>query len=296
MKESKLSVYTFQTRADSDSEYQDYALDTRVLTPVKEPNLPDSDTKIPDSFSYVANLRYMASTFYSVIIDTGASRRSTAGYKQYLTYTTNHPERIDTLRARIAKIKFGIGSASSIRSVTMKTLIGKIEFHVLESDTPFLLCIDDMDTLGVYYSNVKNKLVTPTGTLPVIQRFGYLFPLWEESLESFMNTSLSRNPSPLTDAELRYLHRLFGHLATERLHQVLERAGYDDVNKKLIEYITKYCLHCQKHRKSPGRFKFTLRTNEDPIYNYSIYVNIRYIDRNPILHVIDKATRFQAVK
>jgi hypothetical protein len=196
----------------------------------------------------------------------------------------------------MARIHFGIGSASSIGSVTIKTLIGKIEFHVLETDTPFLLCIDDMDALGVYYNNVDNILVTPEGTFPVIRRFGHPFMLWDESLESFINGSLNQNPSSLTDTELRRLHRRFGHPAMERLHWVLERAGYNDVNKRSIEYITKYCLHCQKHGKSPGRFKFTLRTNDDPIYNYSIYVDIMYIDGNPILYVIDEATRFQAAK
>jgi hypothetical protein len=267
-KESKLSVYTSQIKTGSDSEDHtldtvvltpvNRTLDTRVLTPVKDPDSSDSDTETPDSFSYITNLRYPASTFYGVVIDTGASRRSTAGYEQYLAYTTNHPGRIDTSRAGMAKITFRIGSASSIGSVTVQTLIGKVEFHVLETDTPFLLYIDDMDALKAYYNNVTNVLVTLKGTFPVIQRFGHPFLLWEESLESFITNSLSRNPSPLTDRELRHFHRHFGHPATERLHRMLERADYDDVNKKSIEYITKYCLHCQKYGKSPGRFKFTL--------------------------------------
>jgi hypothetical protein len=32
------------------------------------------------------------------------------------------------------------------------------------------------------------------------------------------------------------------------------------------------------------------------MYNYSIYVDVMYIDGDPILHVIDEATRFQAAK
>jgi hypothetical protein len=103
----------------------------------------------------------------------------------------------------MARIHFGIRSASSIGSVTIKTPIGKIEFHVLETDTPFLLCIDDMDALGVYYNNVDNMLITPEGTFPVIRRFRHPFMLWDESLESFINGSLNQNPSSLTDTELR---------------------------------------------------------------------------------------------
>jgi hypothetical protein len=144
----------------------------------------------------------------------------------------------------MAVITFGIGTASSIGSITIKTPIGLVEFHVLKTDTPFLLCIDDMDALGAYYNNVKNIIITPEGTFPVIQRFGHPFLLWDESLESFITNSLSRNPSPLTEPELRCLHRHFGHPATERLHRILERAGYNEINKKSIEYIMKYCLHC----------------------------------------------------
>jgi hypothetical protein len=265
-------------------------------TPTEKTDSPNFDIMKPDSFTYITSLRYPASIFYSVVIDTGASRRSTAGYEQYLAYEKTHSKRIDISRAGMARIQFGIGSTSSIGSVTIKTPIGKIEFHVLETDTPFLFCINDMDALGVYYINVDNMLVTPKGTFPVIRRFGHPFMLWDESLESFINGSLNQNPSSLTDTELRRLHRRFGHPATERLHRVLERAGYNDVNKKSIEYITKYCLHCQKHGKSPRRFKFTLWTNDDLIFNYSIYVNIMYIDGSPILHVINEATRFQAAK
>ena len=61
-----------------------------------------------------------------------------------------------------------------------------------------------------------------------------------------------------------------------------------------MERLTKYCSFCQRYGKSPGRFKFTLR--DDTTFNYSIIVDIMYIDGNPVLHVIDEATRFQAAR
>jgi hypothetical protein len=69
-----------------------------------------------------------------------------------------------------------------------------------------------------------------------------------QSLELFINGYLNQNPSSLTNTELQCLYRHFRHPVTERLYQVLERAECDDVNKKPIEYITKYCLHCQNTR------------------------------------------------
>ena len=44
-------------------------------------------------------------------------------------------------------VQFGIGSTVSIGSVTVKTLIGLVDFYVVKADTPFLLCLADIDRL-----------------------------------------------------------------------------------------------------------------------------------------------------
>jgi hypothetical protein len=259
-------------------------------------DLTTSKTPETDSHTYLNAARYTADRFYGVVIDTGASQRSIAGYGQVVAYQKSHPVTIDTTRAGMVKVQFGIGTASSIGSVTVQTPIGTVEFHVVQADTPFLLCLADMDALGVYYNNLKNALVTLKGSIPVVRRFGHPFLLWNEPLESFITDSLDHNPCFLTATELRRLHRRFGHPAADRLHRVLERAGHDDIHRNTIDYITKYCDHCQRHGKSPGRFKFTLRTDQDPVFNYSIFVDIIYIDGDPVLHVVDEATRFQAAR
>jgi len=102
---------------------------------------------------------------------------------------------------------------------------------------------------------------------------------------------ISKNPCYLTDVELQRLHRRFGHPSVERLQRVLDRAGHD-IDKKTLEHLTKYCHYCQKHSKSPGRFRFTLR--DDVEFNYCIIVDIMYISGSPLLHVVDEGTRFQA--
>ncbi|SLM40545.1 hypothetical protein SS1G_12712 [Lasallia pustulata] len=148
--------------------------------------------------------------------------------------------------------------------------VGTIEFHIIKADTPFLLCIADMDNLKVYYNDLENILVTPTKLVPVTHQFGHLFLLWEESLQLFIANSFDLNP-------------------------LLEQSGHgDNLNKKTLEHLTKYCSYCQKHGKLPGRFKFTLQ--DDVNFNYSIIVDIMYIDNSPILHIVDEATRFQAAK
>ena len=83
------------------------------------------------------------------MIDIGASKKSTAGYRQYLIYktTVNNNTDINTMQARAVNVQFGIGLTILIRLVAVKTLIGLVNFHVVKADTPFLLCLADIDRL-----------------------------------------------------------------------------------------------------------------------------------------------------
>ena len=60
---------------------------------------PIIDYKL-DPFAYITIERYTPKEFYGVIIDTGASKKSTAGYRQYLAYkaTTNNNANINTMQ------------------------------------------------------------------------------------------------------------------------------------------------------------------------------------------------------
>src|SRR6266702_5540266 len=96
------------------------------------------------------------------MIDTGALKRLTVGYRQYLAYRKTYNTVINTLKAGAINVQFGIGSTPSIGSITVNIPVGNIKFHIMKADTPFLLCLVDIDILKVYYNNLKNILVTPT--------------------------------------------------------------------------------------------------------------------------------------
>jgi hypothetical protein len=179
--------------------------------------------------------------------------------------------------------------ASSIGTVEVNSPIGKVHFHVVHADTPFLLCLADMDSLQVYYNNLKDVIITRTGVVQVVRRFGHLFLLWNSALQSYLAESFDTNPCYLTDVELRQLHRCFGHPSVERLQKLLYRAGYES-DKSTIEQLTKFCYYCQKYSKSPGRFRFTLK--DDINFNYNVIVDVMYISGAPLLHIVDEGTRF----
>ena len=112
-----------------------------------------------------------------MIIDTRALKRSTAGYRQYLAYRETYNTIINTLKAGAINIQFSIGSTFSIGSITINTLVGNIKFYIIKANTPFLLYLIDIDTLKVYYNNLKNVLVTPIKSVLVIRRFSHSFLL-----------------------------------------------------------------------------------------------------------------------
>lgn len=97
----------------------------------------------------------------------------------------------------------------------------------------------------------------------------------------------------MTDTKLCQLHCHFGHPSTGKLYKILEYADHE-TDKKIIDNLTKYCIHCQKHGKSLGQFKFTLK--EDVNFNYLILVDIIYINGSLILHIVDETIRFQVAR
>jgi hypothetical protein len=176
------------------------------------------------------------------------------------------------------------------------TPIGYIKFYIVYADTRFLLYLADIDALQVYYNNLSDTLIILTGLFLVIHQFSYSFLYWEESFQLLISDSLEQNPCLLSMIELRRLHCHFKYPSVDRLHRVLEYSGHEDIEKQTLNYLIKYCDFCQYHKKSPGTFKFMLWADQDPVFNHFIFVDIMYINGDPVLHIVNKATRFQAVR
>jgi len=75
-----------------------------ISTPIG-PIIDITDRK-QDLFTYITTKHYTPKEFYSVIINTGASKKSIAGYRQYLTYKTTVISNTDinTMQAKAINI------------------------------------------------------------------------------------------------------------------------------------------------------------------------------------------------
>ena len=246
----------------------------------------------PYCYNMFTESRYDESEFKGLLIDSGAAIRSTGGIGQLKALQQiDRSITLDESTAGSTSFVFGIGKSSSIGTVKLNTPMGIVIFYIIQVKTPFLLCLADMDRLGAYFNNITNRLVQANCSHPVICRYGHGFLLWYTSAYSIAIESFDQNPCFLTDIELRRLYCHFGHPSVRRLQQVLERSGHE-VKLHALEHLTKYCQHCQKHGKSPGRFSFTIKDDVD--FNYNIIVDILYIQGKLVLHIVDESTRFQA--
>jgi hypothetical protein len=246
-----------------------------------------------DSFTYMIIDRYTFAVFYEIMIDSKTSIRSIVDYEQYLAFIKNISIDLNCTKTSTINVQLGIESTSSFESLTIDISFELMKFHVIKADTSFLLSLADMNRLKVYFNNVENLLIDKIKISSVIRRFDHDFLLWENFLHSYITQFFELNFCYLTDVELRQLHRRFDHSFITKLHDLLKRSDHE-MKKAILKKLTKFCSFCQKYAKSSERFKFILKN--DVNFNYSIIVDVMYIENHFILHVIDEIIRFQAAK
>ena len=112
------------------------------------------------TMNYMPESRYSTSTFHGIMPDSGAAGLSTAGHPQYQALRREIPSiELDEKHAGKVTIRFGGGDPiKSIGTTTVPTPLGPNDFHVVPTDTSFLLCLQDMDRLGIKFDNLRNHL------------------------------------------------------------------------------------------------------------------------------------------
>ncbi|TQN64414.1 hypothetical protein CSHISOI_11408, partial [Colletotrichum shisoi] len=234
--------------------------------------------------------RYSSEVFQGILPDTGAAGHSTAGYPQVVALRRIQPVKINKPKDEVT-VTFGGGQPiESSGTITVDTPLGSIDFHVVPVNTPFLLCLRDMDRLRIQFDNLKDVLRQGNVTVPIVRKWGHPWMLLSPPEKSIIAGN------HMTDVELRRLHRRFGHPSVYRLHKLLSEAG-QEVHLDAIQRLTKYCQHCQLHSQSPHRFRFAIKDVEDYAFNHEIIVDVMYLEGNrPVLHVVDSATAFNAAR
>ncbi len=132
-----------------------------------------------DLFTYIIIDRYTSEMFYDIMIDSKASVRSIVDYEQYLAFIKNTSIDLDHIKTETVNVQFEIESILSLKSIIIDTSIELMKFHVIKTDTSFLLSLADMNRLKVYFNNVENTLfmIIKNKDLSMIRRFDHDFLL-----------------------------------------------------------------------------------------------------------------------
>ncbi|KAF4471164.1 Ribonuclease H [Fusarium albosuccineum] len=248
----------------------------------------EPDNLIVNQATMFVTERYSDHTYQGQMPDTGASTISTVGIGQARALMRECPSvRFDTAKARNNTVRFGDGpKVECLGTVTVTGPLGEITYHVIEGNTPFLFCLKDMDEKGIYFDNIANELVNSrTGArVEVTRKFGH----------GWFHTSIANDAaSYFNEAELRRLHKRFGHPSVAKLEALLIRAGHE-TDRDALEAIRKMCHYCQTKGSAGKRFRFTLKREAD--FNYEVIVDVMYLDNKPVLHIVDAGTSFQAAR
>ena len=183
-------------------------------------------------------------------------------------------------------ICFRKGNTILLGTTNVPTPFGEIIFYIVLANTPFLLCINNIDMMKIQFNNLKNVLVQGNKVVLVMCKQGYLQMLLYHQEQSVAWSNL-------TKTKIHQIYCCFGHPSVKQLAKVLQRSRHE-FETKIIKYITKYYHQCQMNSKSPSQFKFTLK--KDYNFNYKIVVDIIYIKGKALLHIVNIATTFQATR
>jgi hypothetical protein len=136
-----------------------------------------------DFFTYMIIDCYTSEMFYDIMIDSEASIRSIVDYEQYLAFIKNISIDLNRTKTKAVNVQFEIESISSVKSLTIDISFELMKFHVIKTDTSFLLNLANMNLLKVNFNNVENTLfmITENRNLSMIRRFDHDFLLWKNS-------------------------------------------------------------------------------------------------------------------
>ncbi|UQC86422.1 uncharacterized protein CLUP02_11923, partial [Colletotrichum lupini] len=65
----------------------------------------------------------------------------------------------NTLIVGITRISFGLGKEIvALGIIKIEIYFGTITFYILPVNTPFLLCLKDINRLSIIFNNIRNKI------------------------------------------------------------------------------------------------------------------------------------------
>jgi len=232
-------------------------------------------------------------TFHGALLDTGA-QKCVIGEKQARAYTHLQRQSFELLPSKEG-FRFGKGSTKSMGILEMRIPIPNKQFiqasvNVVDTQIPFLVGLDMLDEFGIMVDNVDNVLhcKKENWKAPLVRKFGHIFYEWD--------CLPGKHVILYTERELVKLHRNFFHPSATKLFEILKKANPTETKTetlKVLKNISKACATCQSLENKPMHFQVSL-PDTNIVFNQELALDLMFIDRKAILHVVDLATHYSA--
>jgi Reverse transcriptase (RNA-dependent DNA polymerase) len=162
----------------------------------------------------------------------------------------------------------------------------QFKVDVIDFELPLLIGLDAMRKLQITIDPTSMTARLPDCYIPLVCIGNHIGLDWtppHEVAEFY------------TKAELRNLHKNLMHPSALKLHALLRKAQYEELppeTRNILEEISHECESCQRHTKGPVYFR--IRDVDNVIFNQELYLDLFWIEKKPVLHIIDRGTRFSA--
>ena len=228
--------------------------------------------------------------FHGICIDS-AAQRSVVGVEQAKAYCNlfNLPFSPSKENER-AIFSFGTHKHFGLGSLTVRIPVAPTHFislsvEVVDTNVPFLLGLDTMERYKMVLDTDKCTLSSKLEGwhISLRKKLGHLYYEWGPNIL-------------FTELELMKVHRHFHHPDSERLYSVMSRADPERTSPEVLralKQISSTCDLCQRRSRAPHRFRVAL-PDADVVFNRTVCLDLMYLENTPVLHVVDKDTKFSA--
>ena len=169
---------------------------------------------------------------------------------------------------------------------------------VVETDVPLLISRESLKRASAEI-DFKQDQIRILGDVVdvVISKTGHLcVPLVSRDIKQtvkqvLFSCPLQENDDKVNEKKIHKLHKQFAHPKAQKLKELIRNSGVSDKKiEEIVDNVSNNCDTCKRFRRPPLRpvVNFPLASE----FNEVVALDIKFIDQQPILHLIDHATRY----
>ena len=201
------------------------------------------------------------------------------------------------------KFRFGDGPVvTSVEKVLLPITLGSRKFNldtcIVESDVPLLISRPSLERADATISFGTKEIWIGFEQIPVVEfKSGHMgVPLISRNIKQtvkqvLFSCPLQQNDDKANEKKILKLHKQFAHPKPEKLIDLIRKSGVCDKKiSDIVQSVSKNCDTCQRFQRSPLRPVVAMPLASE--FNEVVAMDLKFIDRVPILHLIDHVTRY----